>query len=191
MPERLTGKAGIRAFLLERVGVIVDTEAIREASGNQVQYGRRLRELRDEEGWPIESHNDAADLKPGEYRLAGPPPAPPPPQFARGISARLRAEVLERNGHTCQMCGIAAGELDDNGRKARLHLGHIMAKSQGGKDTRENLRALCSRCNQGAKNITQEPPTWLWLLAQLRRASEHDQRAAYDWLSTKFTEEPS
>ena len=189
MPEELKGKAGIRAFLLARVGKIVTTEQIREASGGQGQYGRRLRELRDEEGWPIQSNNDSADLKPGEYRLAALPPEKPPVQFARNVSAATRARVLERNGFTCRMCGIAAGDLDDHtGRPARLQLGHIVDKSQGGKDDEGNLRALCSTCNQGAKNITQEPPGFLWLMTQVRRAKEDDQRAVLDWLKRKFGE---
>ena len=187
MPEELKGKAGIRAFLLARVGKIVTTEQIREASGGQGQYGRRLRELRDEEGWQIMSNNDSADLKPGEYRLVALPPEKPPVRFARNVSAATRARVLERNGFTCRMCGIAAGDSDDRtGRPARLHVGHIVDKSQGGTDDEGNLRALCSACNQGAKNITQEPPTQLWLMTQVRRAKEDDQRAVLDWLKRKF-----
>ncbi|MDE0008214.1 MAG: HNH endonuclease [Gammaproteobacteria bacterium] len=85
------------------------------------------------------------------------------------------------------MCGIAAGDPDDRtGRPARLHVGHILDKRLGGSDEPGNLRALCSRCNQGAKNITQEPPSYVWLMAQLRRARENDQRAAFEWLQQKF-----
>jgi len=187
MPGRLTGKKGIRAFLLSRVGRIVTTEQIRDASGGQGQYGRRLRELRDEEGWPIQSHNDSADLKPGEYRLVSWPPETPPLRFARTVSAATRARVMERNGYTCRMCGIGAGDPDDRtGRPARLHVGHIVDKIQGGGDDEGNLRALCSVCNQGAKNITQEPPSWTWLLSQIRRASESDQQEALKWLQRKF-----
>ena len=193
MPGRLTGKKGIRAFLLANIGQTVTTEQIRDASGGQGQYGRRLRELRDEEGWPIQSHNDSADLKPGEYRLVTWPPDKPPIQFARNVSAATRARVLERNGYTCRMCGIGAGDPDDRtGRPARLHVGHITDKSQGGGDDEGNLRALCSACNQGAKNITQEPPSHLWLMTQVRRAKEDDQRAVLSWLHQKFgTQEPS
>lgn len=183
----LTGKKGIRAFLLARVGQIVTTEQIREASGGQGQYGRRLRELRDEEGWPIQSHNDSAELKPGEYRLVTWPPDKPPPRFARNVSASTRAKVLERNGYTCRMCGIGAGDADDRtGRPARLHIGHIVDKSLEGDDDEGNLRALCSICNQGAKNLTQEPPSHAWLLSQVRRAREDDQREILSWLEKKF-----
>ena len=186
----LTGKAGIRAFLLARVGEIVTTEDINEASGWQGEYGRRLRELRNDEGWNISSHNDRADLKPGEYILEEVPPDPETYRFEKPISGRLRAQVLERNGYTCQMCGIGAGDTMNYGRKARLHVGHIIDRSHGGADTLDNLRALCSECNQGAKNIVQEPPSWTWLLSQLRRASADDQRQALAWLKKKFGVSP-
>jgi 5-methylcytosine-specific restriction endonuclease McrA len=68
----------------------------------------------------------------------------------------------------------------------RLHIGHIKDKSLGGKDELGNLRTLCSTCNQGAKNITSEKPTWIWLLSQIRRAGQDEQKAALDWLRKKF-----
>ncbi len=182
----LTGKNGIRAFLLDHIGQIVRTEEIQGASGGQVQYSRRLRELRDEEGWPIQSHHDSTDLKPGKYRLVTWPPSKPPLKFSRNISGSLRVQVLERNNFLCQMCGAIAGDPDDRtGRPVRLHVGHIVDKSHGGVDTLSNLRALCSACNQGAKNTSQEPPSWSLLKAQIRRASNDDQRKALDWLKQK------
>ena len=67
----------------------------------------------------------------------------------------MKSEVLDRNGFTCQMCGITPGQVDpETGRPARLHVRHIVDKTLGGKDEVSNLRALCSNCNQGAKNIT-------------------------------------
>ena len=182
----LKGTAGIKAFLLARIGETVTTEQIRESSGGQGQYARRLRELRDEYGWPIASHNDAADLKPGEYRLTRTPPEKPLVKFARGVSAKTRALAFERNGFTCQMCGIGPGESDDKGRKTRLHIGHIVAKSEGGPDTLENLRTVCSMCNQGASNLTTAPPNRKLILATLRKANREDQQYAFKWLSEKL-----
>ena len=187
--SKLKGKAGIRAFLLANVGKVVTTEQIRDASGGQVQYSRRLRELREREGWKISSNNDRTDLGPGEYRLEEPPPDRSAYQFTRGISQRLRAQVLERNGYTCQMCGIGAGDPAKDGRPARLHVGHIVDRSHGGTDTLDNLRALCSQCDQGAKNVTQEPPSHTWLISQLRRASASDQREILNWLLNKFAKQ--
>ena len=35
--------------------------------------------------------------------------------------------------------------------KVRIHIGHIVDKSTGGKDGSSNLRTLYSLCNKGAK----------------------------------------
>jgi len=185
--SNLGSKEKIRKFLLANIGRVIESHELQEAADGAVQYSRRLRELRDEEGWPILSHNDSAELKPGQYLLREAPQKTRSVAFARGISAKLRAEVLDRNGFTCQMCGLTPGDIDPaTGRKARLHVGHIVNKSHGGKDELSNLRALCSTCNQGAKNITPEKPSEIWLLSQVRRAGIDEQRAVYKWLHGKF-----
>jgi 5-methylcytosine-specific restriction endonuclease McrA len=180
-------KEKIRQFLLANMGRVIESQELQAAADGAVQYSRRLRELRDEEGWRILSHNDSTDLKPGQYLLRERPPENRVPKFARTISARLRAEVLDRNGFTCQMCGLTPGDIDPaTNRKVRLHIGHIKDKALGGKDELCNLRALCSTCNQGAKNITPEKASKIWLLAQIRRAGLDEQRAVYSWLRKKF-----
>ena len=184
---RIGSKEKIRRFLLANIGRVIESHELQEAADGAVQYSRRLRELRDEEGWPILSHNDSADLKPGQYMLKEVSTDRRGIGFVRAISAKLRAEVLDRNGFTCQMCGLTPGDIDPaTGRKVRLHIGHIVDKSHGGKDELSNLRALCSSCNQGAKNITSEKPSTIWLLSQIRRAGRTEQRAVYDWLKQKF-----
>jgi 5-methylcytosine-specific restriction endonuclease McrA len=181
-------KARIREFFLANIGKIVTSIQIRDAAGVSVsEWARRLRELRGDDHWPILSHHDRADLKPGQYVLMKSPPHKSAVSFTRPISAKLRAQVLDRNGFTCQMCGKCPGEIDpETGRKVRLHIGHIIDKSLGGKDELSNLRALCSACNQGAKNITTEKPTTIWLLSQIRRAGQDEQKAVYEWLKNKF-----
>lgn len=183
-------KEKIRQFLLSNMGRVIESYEIQAAADGAVQYSRRLRELREDEGWPILSHNDTTDLKPGQYLLREKPPQKyKGPSFSRGISARLRAEVLDRNGFTCQMCGLTPGEIDPvTKRKVRLHIGHIKDRSLGGKDELSNLRTLCSSCNQGAKNVTTEKPSAIWLLSQIRRAGIDEQRRAYEWLKKKFGE---
>ncbi len=184
-----SSKAKILAFFRKNLGVVLHSQQIQDASGGAVEWARRVRELRSE-GWPILTNNDRADLKPGEYILEKDGKLSPETYRFRGsISGRLRAQVLERNGYTCQMCGIGAGEKTDDGRQARLHIGHIVDHDHGGKQELSNLRALCSTCNQGAKNLVQEPPSWTWLLGQLRRAALNDQKAAFEWLKRKFGED--
>ena len=81
-------------------------------------------------------------------------------------------------------CGKVAGEIDNNGRTERLHLAHIVDRAHGGQDTYDNLPALrsdCTDCNQGAINLTAEPPRWVWLKNQLHRTRYDDQRRAYEW----------
>ncbi len=183
----MSAKSRIKAFFIENVGVVVTAKQLQEQAAPVSEWARRVRELRDEEGWPIVTNHDSADLKPGEYKLERLPPENPNVEFQRGISQKLRAEVLDRNGFTCQMCGKTPGEIDpETGRKVRLHIGHIVDKSLGGKDEASNLRTLCSTCNQGAKNLTQEKPSTIWLLSQVRRAGREEQLALYEWLSKKY-----
>ena len=181
-------KERLRQYFRERVGQVISHEELREVARPASEWARRIRELRDEEGWQIRTKTDDANLRPGEYLLAEPPPPPGTYKFARPISSRLRAQVLERNGYTCQMCGAGAGDEDQHrpGRRVLLHVGHIIDRSHGGSDEMSNLRALCSTCNQGARNLVQEPPSWAWLLGQLRRASVGDQKQALEWLKNKF-----
>jgi 5-methylcytosine-specific restriction endonuclease McrA len=87
------------------------------------------------------------------------------------------------------MCGAAPGDIDDlTGGRVQFYIELIADKSIGGKDELSNLRTLCSTCNQGAKNITTIKPPAIWLLSQIRRAGQEEQRAVLDWLVKKFKE---
>jgi len=180
-----SARTKLREYFLNNIGRIMDTKELRAAAGGISEWARRIRELRTEEGYRILTHHDRSDLKPGQYVLMDPKPAP---AFERAISKETRALVLDRNGFTCQMCGAAAGEPHpyDPTRKTRLHIGHIIDKSQGGTDDPGNLRAICSVCNEGASNITLERPSSQKLLAQIRRATGSDQLAVLQWLMKKF-----
>lgn len=178
-------RAQLRAHFLANLGKVMGSDELRAVAGGITEWARRVRELRNEEGYQILTNNDRADLKPGEYLLEDPKPKP---AFAREISKETRAFVLDRNGFTCAMCGAVAGEPHpyDNGRKTRLHIGHIKDKSMGGTDEPSNLRAVCSVCNEGASNLTLERPSAMKLLVQVRRANIDDQRAVFAWLGKKF-----
>ena len=180
-------RALLRAHFLSNLGRVMDSDELRNVAGIS-EWARRVRELRDDEGYKILTHNDRAHLRPGEYLLET---AQPNPSFARSISKELRALVLDRNGFTCQMCGAEAGQPhpDDATRRTRLHIGHILDKSKGGTEELSNLRALCSLCNEGAQNATSMRPDLKNLLIQLRRARTADQVAALEWLIRKFPEQ--
>ncbi|MBA4397561.1 MAG: HNH endonuclease, partial [Syntrophus sp. (in: bacteria)] len=160
----------IRGFLEANIGVVLTTQQIRDVAGIS-EYARRIRELRDEEGLQIKSHVDRSDLKPGEYILET---LIRKPVMGRGISPPLRNEILERNGFTCQLCGTGPGDPDpfNPTRKVRLHIDHVKPLSQGGTNDKENLRVVCSACNQGRSNIQIPSETVLNVLARIRRLSQ-------------------
>lgn len=170
----------LRDYLVEHVGEVLSSDTLRAVAGTS-EWARRVRELRDEEGFAILTHNDRADLRPGEYLLTT---LMPRPAFARAF-------VLDRNGFTCQSCGAVAGEPHptDPAKKTRLHIGHIIDKSEGGTDEPENLRALCSVCNEGLANLSLPRPPAERLLIQLRRAAGNDQRRVLAWLIQKYPQQ--
>ncbi len=186
LKKQSTGaRAKLRAHFLANIGRVMGSDELRKVAGSISEWARRVRELRTEEGYQILTHNDRDDLKPGEYLLED---KKPKPAFARAISKETRSLVLDRNGFTCQMCGAVAGEAHpyDSGRKTRLHIGHVVDKSMGGTDDLGNLRAICSVCNEGAKNLTTDRPSARKLLIQIRRATGADQLSVLDWLLKKY-----
>lgn len=106
------------------------------------------------------------------------------------ISKGTRTFVLERDGFTCQMCGASHGEPhpDDDGRPTRLQVGRIVLKCMGGSDEHSNLRAVCSVCNDGARNLILDRPSLQKLLIQVRRATGADQMGVLHWLVRRFPE---
>ena len=167
----VSGRAKIRAFFEQNLGRVVTTHEISEVAGIK-DYPRRIRELREKEGMQIKSHNDHPELKPGEYLLET---IARLPVFEHGISARTRAEVLARNGFTCQWCGRGPGDADpiNASRKVRMHIDHI--DPDGGND-KINLRTLCSACNQGKSNIQPATERARDILARIRKVSRAEKQ---------------
>lgn len=172
----------LRTFFEENVGRKVMKEELAQVASIS-EWARRLRELRDDEGMQIHSHNDDSSLKPGEYILVD---LKRIPRVGHRIDARLRTRILERNGFTCQVCGAGAGDADptDSRRKIRLHIDHI---DPNGRSVEANLRTICSACNEGRSNLFRGRSA-INLLAAVRKASQEDQRLALEWLKRKFVE---
>jgi len=185
MSRKPGSKQLILEFFLQNIGIVLESKDIQQASGGAVEWARRVRELRNEDGYQILTHKDRVNLKPNQYLMETDKRVP---AFARGISKETRARVLERNGYTCQMCGLAAGDPDpfNATRTVRLTMGHILDKSKGGDDTPQNLRAVCANCNEGLQNTALPKPDQIHLLAQIRRATINDQEAVLKWLLQKF-----
>ena len=183
MAPREGAKAKLLKHFLANVGRVMDSDELREVSG-QSEWARRVRELRDELGYQILTHNDRVDLKPGQYVLIA---SERLEAQERTISKETRARVLDRYGSVCYSCGAIAGEAHlANGKTTILHMGHIIAKSHGGDDSVSNLRPVCMVCNTGASNILAELPTARRLIAEIRKAPRSEQQEILAWLNTKF-----
>lgn len=184
-PKGMSARESIRLFLLKNLNRTIQGSELREAAGGISEWARRVRELRDEQGYDILTHKDRADLKLGQYMLLT---ARRRPILDRTISKEIRARVLERNGFTCQACGAAAGDPDPfhPDRTIRLTIGHIVDFSKGGKSEFGNLRAECTNCNEGLQNTSLPKPSRIELFKQIRRATLDDQRVVLEWLERKF-----
>jgi hypothetical protein len=105
----------IARFFEANVGEVVSREQVDYVSGI-AEGSRRVRELRDERGWPIASHIDEEDLQPGEYRLLSADPDDRRDPLQRLYPENLRQQVFERDDYTCKACGrnrekaLAAGD---------------------------------------------------------------------------------
>ena len=181
----MSAKDNLREFFERNVGRTVEKEELRQAAGNVTEWARRVRELRDEEGMQIHTNNDDVNLRPGQYKLIS---LNRLPAIGRAISPKLRNRILERNGYTCHLCGAGPGDFDPNNpkRKIRLHVDHILPIAQGGTDAEDNLRAMCSACNQGRGAIQQPTESARNLMMRIRRQPVSVQREIFQLLSRKF-----
>lgn len=115
-----SGESRILALLKAYEGEIVDSEQLRYVA-RIASAPRRARELRDEDGWPIETHIDDPDLKPGQYRLASADPADRRDRRQRLYPEGLRERVFQRDDYTCQKCGRTR-ELAEKAGDSRFYL---------------------------------------------------------------------
>lgn len=180
----MSARDRIREFLLGNVGRVVHTDEIREIAGINT-YARRVRELRDDEGFRILTSRDRSDLKQGEYLLES---AEPTPSFSSRVTPGQRVRILERNGYTCSHCGRGPGDPDANNprRKTRLEIDHEVPAAHQGPPDDDNLRVLCSACNQSRANIQAASETALNLLARIRRQSMTVQREVFTALGRRL-----
>lgn len=109
--------------------------------------------------------------------------------FAPEISAEQRARVLDQGDLFCRMCGTSPGDIDDlTGLRARFCIALSVERNTAGKEGLPALETLCSTCEEGARDLRPIKPPLIWLLSQIRRAGQEEQRAVLDWLLKKFKE---
>jgi hypothetical protein len=184
--SRMSASRRLRVFFEQRVGQVVTAKELQAAAGNVSEWARRVRELRDEHGLQILTHNDREDLSPGQYILVS---LEARVVIARGMSSKLRTQILERDGFTCQVCGAGAGEDSgcEPGKRCRLQIDHLTPISQGGTDDPSNLRAVCMYFNKNKADVIKPASGQaIAALAAIRKLPRDVQREVFDFLKRKF-----
>jgi 5-methylcytosine-specific restriction endonuclease McrA len=129
---------------------------------------------------------DAVGLgSPGQYLLISPTPKG---GSSKALSERVRADILERDGHTCQICGAGAGESDpvDPRKKVRLQVDHVDTTLEGpALNSPSNLITKCRACNE-CQNFVPPPRRTVDITNLLRPAPEQVKREIYDWLCRRL-----
>lgn len=183
---KLSAIQRIKIYFEQNVGRVITSRELQVAAGDVSEWARRVRELKDEHGFQILTHNDREELKPGQYLLLT---LDRKPVRQRGMSSKLRRQILERDGGTCQMCGSGAGEDSgcEPGKKCRLQVDHILPISQGGTDDPSNLRSVCVYFNKDKADVIRPASGQaISALAAIRKLPRDVQREVFEFLRRKF-----
>lgn len=103
------------------------------------------------------SHANAADARPVEWIGTSRGPLPAPRVILLTVFDRVprrhvrfsRANVMSRDGFTCQYCG-------DRPPRSQLNLDHVVPRAHGGRSSWENVVASCLDCNRRKGGRTPE-----------------------------------
>lgn len=197
MPQGEAARTKLRDYFLAHIGRVVTKDELSVVAGIN-EWARRVRELRDEEGWPILSYKNLLSpeemeefgihrqLKSGEYILAGTERAD---VTARNIGKDVRQRVLQRYGATCQFCGRGPGDPDPYNpiRRVVMHIDHKVSLKDGGTNKEDNLWPVCSVCNEGKKEksfvIERDA---VQLLQEIHLQTPEVQKSVYERLKEKW-----
>lgn len=162
-----------------------------EGPNSKEHVQRRLRELRDRDGWDIPSRKYDRSVPQGYYRLdvvgwhLGLGTKRPP---AKQITDSIRRKVFGRDGNRCVLCGIGSNEPypDNPRRKAVLTVGHVVPRSHGGLSGVGNLRTECSICNETARANTARPISLEEFREKVRSLASADKSRLDEWVTQGY-----
>jgi 5-methylcytosine-specific restriction endonuclease McrA len=145
-----SGDKRIKRVFEAFVGEVVDGDTIAYVAKIK-SAARRVREIRDEDGWPINSNIDEKGLRPGEYRLVSADPADRRDPRQRIYELDVREKVFKRDNYTCQICGRnrdAAQKAGDTRFYLEIHHKSAVAEQldalpQSELNKEDNLITLC------------------------------------------------
>lgn len=158
--EEESGKGRIREYLKDKVGEPVRSETLARISGIS-QYARRVRELRNEEGFVIDSTRTREELGQNDYYVVEIRDV----DEKNRISAQTRYEQLQRE-QACRVCGRTV----DHPEVKYMEVDHIESfvnySDPDAVNDPSNLRTLCNECHHG-KSASDD-------IANRRRGGEKD-----------------
>jgi 5-methylcytosine-specific restriction endonuclease McrA/biotin operon repressor len=158
-----SARSRVAAYFEANVGAVITRDELDYVA--KIKEGsRRVRELRDEEGWPIESHIDDPRLRASQYRLVSSEPNDRKDPRQRLYPENLRARIFQRDDYTCQHCqrngerAEAAGE-----RRFYLEVHHKTAVADELDDLpavelndEDNLITYCHDCHRRETAVFQK-----------------------------------
>lgn len=131
-------------FFRKNAGKPVSGEELRYVANERTEWARRVRELRTEFGWPIQTKTTGRpDLPVGSYVLEQDRQSP---AHDRTIPDPVRRAVLVRDRHRCKQCGWHHRQWNPSDPR-HLELHHRQQHARGGENTAENLITLCTVCH--------------------------------------------
>lgn len=137
-------RSKILAYFKQNVGNSVTGEELRYVANDKTEWARRVRELRTEFGWPIETKNTGRpDLPVGAYVLES---LRQSPEHDRTIPDPVRGKVLRRDKYRCVQCDWNHDDWNRSDPR-HLELHHIKEHAKGGDNTEDNLITVCTVCH--------------------------------------------
>lgn len=141
--DETSGKGRIREYLRDKVGEPVKSQRLARISGIN-QYARRVRELRNEEGFVVDSTRTRSELGQNDYFVVE---IRDVDQKSR-IDAQSRFEQLQQQ-ETCEVCGRSASHPDVRYMEVDHIESFVDFDDPEAVNDPTNLRTLCNECHHG------------------------------------------
>jgi len=138
-------QARLLTYLQENVGHVVTTEELAYVAKDRTEFGRRVRELRTEGGWPVATRfTGRPDLRSGEYILESLERVAEP--HDRNVPHDVQKVVYARDRNTCRLCAWNHQRWTKADPRI-LELHHLQQHRDRGPNEPENLIVICSHCH--------------------------------------------
>lgn len=141
--DETSGKGRIREYLKDKVGEPVKSNRLARISGIS-EYARRIRELRNEEGFVIDSTRTREELGQNDYFVVE---IQDVDEKSR-ITAQARFEQLERQ-ENCEVCGRNVNHPEVRYMEVDHITSFIDYDEPEEVNNPSNLRTLCNDCHHG------------------------------------------